>query len=130
MAIPARVKYISLTVLFILASINFTRTALEIIDNSKRLDDLSQEVDQMESQKNDLEASVEYKKTDDFVEEKARDDLNMIKPGEKVYVIPKELGDLNLESSVLGKKTLAGNLNPNQSEKQSNIMQWLSLFTD
>jgi cell division protein FtsB len=130
MSVPARTKYIFLTILFVLAAINFTRTAMEIIDNSKRLEDLSQEVNQMEGQKNDLQSSVEYKKTDDYVEEKARDDLNMVKPGEKVYVIPKELGELNLESSVLGKKTLAGNLSARNPEDESNIMRWVKLFTE
>ena len=129
MAVPARTKYIVLTILFILASINFTRTALEIIDNSKRLDSLSQEVKEMEEEKGKLEESVEYKKTDEFIEEKARNDLNLIRPGEKVYVIPKELQDSNLEPNVLGENSTSAGVFRRVESEESNIMKWVKLFT-
>ncbi len=105
MAVSAQTKYLVLTVLFILASINFTRTALEIIKNSKRLDELSQEVGALEGDKKALEDGVTYKKTNDYIEEKARNDLSLIRPGEKVYVIPQELKGIDLEPKVLGEKS-------------------------
>lgn len=126
MSMPAHTKYILLSILFILASVNFTRTALEIIENSKRLDELSQEVQGLEDQKVALEESVSYKKTDEYVEEKARNDLSLIRPGEKVYVIPKEIKNLDLESQVLGAKSgLQGFADGSDG---SNLSRWIALF--
>ena len=123
MALPAHTKYIGLSILFVLASINFARTALEIIDNSKRLDELSQEVNELEMDKAQLEESVSYKKTDEYIEEKARNDLSLIRPGEKVYVIPKEIKDIDLDSKVLGQKSIR-----NIDENSSNVARWAALF--
>ena len=123
MAVPAHTKYILISILFIFASINFTKTALEILENSKRLDNLSQEVDEMNKEKQDYKNKVAYKKTDEYVEEKARNDLNLIKPGEKVYVIPQGLRSVDLETKVLGQKTKT-------FDGDSNAAKWLSLFID
>jgi len=121
MSVPAHTKYILISILFILASINFTKTALEILENSKRLDNLSQEVGEMKKEKQDYQNKVAFKKTDEYVEEKARNDLNLIKPGEKVYVVPQGLRGANLETKVLGQRTV--NL-----EQESNSAKWISLF--
>jgi len=121
MAVPAHTKYIFISILFILASINFTKTALEILENSKRLDNLSQEVDEMKGEKQEYQNRVAYKKTDEYVEEKARNDLNLIKPGEKVYVIPQGLRSVDLESKVLGQRTVV-------FDEASNVTKWISLF--
>jgi len=128
MAMPAQTKYVVLSILFILASINFTRTALEILENSKRLDSLSQEVGDMEEEKKEYTNSVAYKKTDEYVEEKARDDLSMIRPGEKVYVIPQEFKVLDLESKVLGQKSVSQKLILGKFGEDSNVAKWLRLF--
>jgi len=125
---PAQTKYVVLSILFILASINFTRTALEILENSKRLDSLSQEVGDMEEEKKEYTNSVAYKKTDEYVEEKARDDLSMIRPGEKVYVIPQEFKVLDLESKVLGQKSVSQKLILGKFGEDSNVAKWLRLF--
>lgn len=121
MAVPAHTKYILISILFILASINFTKTALEILENSKRLDNLSQEVDQMREEKQDYTNKVAYKKTDEYVEEKARNDLNLIRPGEKVYVVPQGLREVDLETKVLGHKSVGHG-------QESNSEKWISLF--
>jgi cell division protein FtsB len=121
MAVPAHVKYIGISILFILATINFTKTTIEILENSKRLDNISQEVAELEEEKKDYENSVAYKKTDEYVEEKARNDLNLIRPGEKVYVLPQGLKEVNLESKVLGQRNIS-------LEEKSNPAKWLSLF--
>lgn len=126
---PAQSKYIILTALFILASVNFTRTALEILENSKRLDNLGQEVEELEAEKKDYTNRVAYKKTDEYIEEKARNDLSMIKPGEKVYVVPQEFKGISLESKVLGQKTTPQKLFLGKLDPESNIVKWIRLFT-
>ncbi|MFC1722451.1 septum formation initiator family protein [Patescibacteria group bacterium] len=129
MAIPAQTKYLFLIVLFVVASINFTRTTLEIIENSKRLDGLSQEVDDLEQKKTQLEESVAYKSTDDYIEEKARNDLSLVRPGEKVYVIPKELTESVASENVLGEKTDKTPYFLTENDDESNLKKWLKLFT-
>lgn len=121
MAVPAHVKYIGISALFILATINFTKTTIEILENSKRLENISQEVEELKQEKREYENKVAYKKTDEYVEEKARNDLNLIKPGEKVYVLPQGFRKVNLESKVLGQKNVS-------LEEKSNPAKWLSLF--
>ncbi|OGC45282.1 hypothetical protein A2V49_01660 [candidate division WWE3 bacterium RBG_19FT_COMBO_34_6] len=132
MSIPAHFKYLILTALFILASINFTKTATEIIRNSKRMDSMNQEVAKLETEKTKLEESINYKQSDDYIEEKARDDLNMIKPGEKVYVIPKEIIEsASAKKNVLGEKVIDGVKNlPSSLEnsKTGYLSLWLELF--
>lgn len=129
MAMPAQTKYILLSVLFILASINFTRTAIEILENSKRLDSLSQEVKELEEERRDYTNKVAYKQTDEYVEEKARNDLSLIKPGEKVYVVPKGFRGADLESKVLGQGSVSERLFLGKLNEESNIVKWIKLFT-
>lgn len=136
MSIPAQFKYLLLIVLFALGSVNFTRTALEIINNSKRLDNLNDEVSLLRQQKTDLEGKVAYKKTDAFVEEVARNDLNMIKPGEKVYILDdltnkaSSINTGNSENSSFnaGPKPFFDNHRGNIS-KEKPLQAWLSLLT-
>lgn len=82
-----RLKYVGLSVLLVIAAINFTRITFEIVKSSKRLDDVKGEISLLGQQKTDLEKSIEYKKSDDFIEKTARNELNLAKSGESVYVI-------------------------------------------
>ena len=126
MNFSAKLKYIGLTLLFAIASINFTRTTFEIINSSKRLDTLKGEVLSMEQEKSELEKSIEHKRTDDYVEERARDDLNMVKPGEKVFVVvgsnskKEDKDDKNIaKSSSIAKR---------QTSSENNLSKWYRLF--
>lgn len=92
MSFSARLKYIVLSVLFIVATINFTRTTIQIFESSKRLDNSRNEVLNLETRKIYLQNDLKYKKSDEYVEEKARNDLNLIKPGERIFVVSKVLG--------------------------------------
>lgn len=65
----------------------FGRPFFEIIRKARRLDILKAEVAQLEQKREELEATAEYYKTDDFIEKEARDKLNMVKPGEKIVII-------------------------------------------
>ena len=82
-----RLKYVALSILLIVAAINFTRMTLEIVKSSKRLDDVKDDISLLGQQKADLEKSIEYKKSGDFIEKIARNELNLAKSGESVYVI-------------------------------------------
>lgn len=129
----SHVKYLILSALFIFASINFTRTTLEILKSSQRLDDLKDEVNQLGIQKSKLNAEIEYRQTDEYIDEVARNDLNLVKPGEKVYVIQGDSLESN-DSGVSSKESVLGELT-NRAKNQSNITesnayQWYKLFFD
>lgn len=116
MSVPARLKYIVLSIMFVIASVNLTRTALDILQNSKRLDTLKVEISGLENEKTSLEHDIDYKNSANFIEERARNALNLIKPNEHVFVVPSVL------STSSSKDTNQGAL------KQSNVEVWLRLF--
>lgn len=47
----------------------------------------------LQEEKKRLEEHADYVRSPNFVEEEARNKLNMVKPGEEVYLKPKILGD-------------------------------------
>lgn len=121
MSIPAQLKYIVLSIMFFIAAISFTRTTLDILQSSKRLETLKLEVTGLEQRKAVLEGDVAYKKTDAFVEEKARNDLNLIKPGEKIYV-----GTNVLPAATVREETIT--IPFVQPKEKSNLALWYELF--
>jgi cell division protein FtsB len=128
MRLPAHLKYIVISILFILAAVNFTRTTLDILKSSRRLDDIRSEVNELEEKKAQLDGDIEYKKSDEYIEERARNDLNLIKPGEKVYVVSDlDLSDIDEKTSdVLAEFT--ERIERSSSESNSNAYQWYKLF--
>ncbi len=89
-------KYIFLSVLFVFASINFTKATLDLLKNKDRIKDLKEEVLSLEDKKEVLSASIAYKSTNEFVEESARNDLNLVKTGESVFVVNSEVYDTSV----------------------------------
>jgi cell division protein FtsB len=134
MLFPARIKYIALSILLIFGMFNFTRTTMDIIQTSKRLQNMQDNVQGLETRKKALERDLKYKKTSRFIEEEARNRLNMIKKGEKVLVLPslqqktlakdksQELVKAN-DPSVLGADAQTA-----ENEDSSNFWQWVELF--
>ena len=117
MSVPAHLKYIVLTILFLIATVNSTRTTMDILKSSKRLENLKGEVSTLEEKRAYLETTLQYKKTDEFVEEQARNALNLVKPGERVYVYPNVLGT---NSERVGSQT---------ADKEKTAFQlWYELF--
>ncbi len=67
-------------------------TTRKIIQSSKRLQEGEDKIAQLEKEKSSLEAQIEYKKSPEYIEEIARNKLNMAKPGEEIYMYPQESG--------------------------------------
>lgn len=130
MSIPAQIKYIVLTVLFCLSTFNIFKTTLNIFQSSKRLESLHGEVDSLEQKRDTLIAETEYKKTTDYIEEKARNELNFIKPGESVFVMPKKvLGIQDERGDFVGPTTQDKVMQVNNKVMtQNNAKMWLELF--
>ncbi len=80
---------------------------------------LEDQAKKMESKKVELLEVLKYVKSDNFVEEKARTELNLVKPGEQVVVIPqvKEVGDRQENEAVVRLKNIP------------NYQKWLNYFS-
>jgi cell division protein FtsB len=118
-------KYVLITAVLFALSIGFIRSTITILKSKERLDVVQKEVAGMERQVKSLNTDIEYKKTDAYIEEKARDDLNMIKPGEQVYVVV-DSGKNASSSSVLGTKS--SNVKKVNTSKDANWYAWYKLF--
>lgn len=105
--------------MFAIASVNLSRTALDILQNTKRLDAVRADVALLEGKKATLSADIDHKKSDDFIEERARNALNMIKPNEKVFVVDK---------SVLAVSDTREAIIPQSQQEKTASQMWLDLF--
>ena len=122
MPFKQKLKYGLISSALILLSVISLRSSLNILKNKRRLEDIKNEVFNLEKEKLSLEESIEYKKSDEYIEERARNDLNLIKPGEQVYVIVGEQEnkqvDVLSETDEQKKNTI----------KDSNPYMWYKLF--
>lgn len=119
--ILSKLKYIALTALLALSAYNISKTTLEIYGSSKRVDELKTEVDGKVSENDSLKKELSYKETKEFVEEEARNKLNLVKPGESVLIPVKNGGD-----------TLGISTEPTSTSvaNASNLERWYRLFFD
>lgn len=127
MSIPANIKYILLSLVFALATINFTRTTLEILKSSQRLEDVNSEVAVLGAKKEQLEKDLQFAKTDEFVEEKARNELNMVKPGEQVFVVSKAVSSGAEVKGVENTVNLPQKASKNSGQGFENAKRWFEL---
>lgn len=111
----------------VIAAINFTRTTIEIVKSSKRLDTVKDEISLLEQEKVDLEKSIEYKKSEEFIETTARNELNMAKAGESVYVIS-GLSKNETVSKVDGSAVIVSAKGPTRTDPMKNLAQWFHLL--
>ena len=118
MSIPAQVKYIALSLLCIVATVNLVRTTTSIIQSSKRYDGLKNRVSELEDEKSRLMKEVSYQKSVEYVEQEARNKLNMVREGEEVYVAP--------AAKVLG--AVSYSRDAQRSASAGNPALWLELF--
>ena len=118
----AQTRYVILSILLIFATVNITKTTLDILQSSKRLNELQGEVSELEDKKTSLTNTIDYKNSDAYVEEKARNELNLIKPGEKVYVVLGNVAASSINSNILGESSDSGGI------KDTNLYHWYRLF--
>jgi TusA-related sulfurtransferase len=99
------------------------------LQSKNRLDEINGEVAALDKEKQEIEKEIEYKKTDDYVEEKARNELNLIKPGEKVYVVVENESPGGDVLSDISKKGNEEDVEATE-KKQRNWYSWYKLFFD
>ena len=117
------IKYLVLSIIFLSASVGFVRTTLSIMRNSARLDNLREEVVELQKQKAYISENLAYQKSPEYIEQEARNKLNMIKPNEYLYV-DEDLSSNNRE--VLGENVK--NIDEPSKELPSNFNLWIQLL--
>jgi len=123
MSKSTKFKYILGTTLLFVVSISLIKSSLFVFKSKGRLDDVKNEISQLESEKKNIEEEIEYKKTEEYIEEKAREDLNLIKPGEKVYIVVGEDVKSSTESVLSGSSERKKN-----DTRDKNWYSWYKLF--
>jgi cell division protein FtsB len=114
-------------IIFVLAAILFAcftyaRSYFQDYQIRQQIEQLKSEAAALESKKIQTMEIMKYVKSPEFVEEKARMEFNMIKPGEQTAVILKSntatsFGNGQREATVV------------ESNRFSNLIKWWNLFT-
>lgn len=113
----------------LLLSAYFIKSTLDIYKTRSRIDDAKNELERLKKQNIDLKGDVEYRKTDDFVINEAREKLNYSFEGEKIVVVPKTEfeGDKEIEGEKKENTKHSG-----ESKKQVSLdsipVQWVKVF--
>lgn len=96
--------------------VNLSRDILRLLRSADELRLAAQKVEELEKEGEGLAQKKEYYQSESFIEEEARNKLNMAKEGETVVILPPNLKE------VIGRKE-------NQLTKPlPNWYQWLNLF--
>jgi cell division protein FtsB len=114
-------KFLSLFVLIAVLSLIVFGLGKQIffaLQAGKRLDDAAEQVNNLQQQNRVLKDQLTQAQKYDFIEEQARDKLNLVKPGETVVVVPSQLVD----------RVLAAEKHV-EEVKLPNWQGWLKLFT-
>lgn len=113
-------------------SVSLVISTISGLNGGKRISDINKDISALEKQKQALETDIKYEQSDEYVEEKARNELNLIKPGEKVYVVEKsEIGGVEGQNSqpVENSDVLsAKSEKTEEAQKTANWELWVKLF--
>jgi len=96
--------------------VNLSRSIFKLLQASGQLKEAEQKVLELEKESQLLAQKKELFQSQDFIEQEARNKLNMVKEGETVVVLPPNVKE------VLGEKE------NQKSELLPNWRQWLNLF--
>lgn len=112
---------ISLLGIAVMVAIGYARAYYEDYKVRSEISSLQQEVDKLEKKKFTSLELLDYVKSDAFVEEKARTELNLKKPGENILALPTE----HLTS---GPEATSTTLDHVDNVPLSNIKKWWYYF--
>jgi len=121
------VRNITIAIVLLAFSYGLVKSTLDVYRGGKRLVGLENELMELEKRKAELDQRIEYKQTDAYIEERARNDLNLIKPGESVFVVSGPGSEGYLDKRVLSEKDIRkeGLYGGNSS---ANWFKWFKLF--
>lgn len=118
------------SVFLLLLSGTFIQGAIGLLKSNDRLDDTKAQVAGLEAKKKGLEQDIAYKQTEEYLEAKARNDLNFVKPNEKVYVVvdAKKLSETPSTPDVLSASSKRSSDIEKGSAQEKNWYMWYRLF--
>ncbi len=122
----SKTKYFLGTVLFIVLAASFIKSSFDVLKSKDRLDEIDQEITLLEQKKTEIEKEIEYKQTPEYIEQKARNDLNLIRSGEKVYVVVGDDDQKETYKNVLSES----DEREKDEKKEKNWYSWYRLFFD
>ncbi len=118
-------KWFILIVLICLFFVIFAlvRSYFQDLQVKQEIERLRAEATALEAKKLETIEILRYIKSDEFVEEKARTEFNMQKPGENVYIIQaeNELGQASINNGQVDKNNI-------ELISVKNPIKWLNLF--
>ena len=79
--------YLTLSLITLAVLFNLCNSIINTYRSNHRLARLKKEVEQSEEKITALKKQLEEQESDDFIEEQARNKLNLIKPGEKTVIL-------------------------------------------
>lgn len=89
---------------------------------------LENEIGKLEKDKNDLNALLSYVQTDAFVEQEAREKLNLAKDGESLVLVPESdsagLGAPDIEKAAIDNYSQSAET----PRKKTNLVKWWQYF--
>lgn len=88
-----KLKYTIFSVVFLVLSVSSLVGTVRVLKRSERLIEARRTLEELEKQKEDLKRELEFRNSPEFIEQEARNKLNMSKPGEELYIKPKIMGD-------------------------------------
>lgn len=114
-----KIKNFLLLLILSIFSLSLWNVGQKISEGKKRLLESEREVAATIRKKEDLQKEIAQKQSLDYLEREARDRLNLIKPGERIVILPprpdgQESGDKEID----------------QKDSTPNWLKWKRLFFD
>lgn len=118
------IKYILISLLLLSASFGFVRNTANTIKNNQRYKDLENTVSGLQKEKALLQENLAYQESDEFIEQEARNKLNMVKDNEEIFVLGSEsqIPEKDLSENATSEAPLADAPNIN------NLLLWFDVL--
>lgn len=114
-------KNILLIIILLGFSAGLVKTLGTINQGKKRLAEVKDEVAQTVRQKADVEAQIKERESLLYLETEARNRLNLVKPGERIVIMPKKPESAGLDGRV-------DNADATNLTNEPNWIKWKRLF--
>jgi cell division protein FtsB len=102
--------------LSILLIINLSRDIYRLYRVKERIEQTGEKLEKVEQENRQLKDKKEHYRSEDFIEKEIRDKLQMAKPGEKIVILPQNIGQEEKKEKT-----------EEEIEKQT-WQKWLDLF--
>lgn len=108
------------TIIAMMVMFGYARAYYQDYLVAQEIQNLQDQAKSLQAKKMELLEVLKYVKSDSFAEEKARTELNMVKPGEQVLVVPKSevKGNRQENNSMIGLSNI------------SNYKKWWKYFSN